>query len=181
MKVRGWIAWLLILAFAACGPYWTSTASTYDHPGRITVCLNLPPSQLPEAHVAVTQWDNVLFRWNRIEAVDNPADQGNCSIIVHTTHDVYVGFDGKSEENALAWCSCVGCREISMRVGSYERDVSGILQHEIGHALGAQHAVGTLMDPVWHYGSYSCPDRTTVLQVAAWNRIDASTLSWCFY
>lgn len=74
----------------------------------------------------------------------------------------------------------VGGREISLVKGRYEQDVTGILLHEIGHALGAQHVPGTLMNPRWTPGEFTCPDATTVAQVAAWNKVDLGLLQWCW-
>lgn len=168
-------AFLLVTGIECGSPRWTRPTNNPVHPGRITVCLELPKEQLPAAHRAVAAWDGALYRWNRVEAVDAPDSPEQCTVIVRMATE-----NKTSDPSALAWCECVGCRDISMMVGRYEMDTQGILQHELGHALGAQHAGGTLMNPTWNHEMYSCPDRTTVLQVAAWNHIDEGLLSWCF-
>ena len=175
MGLRKWL--VFITAFAvSCGPYWAKTGSTTNYPGNITVCLQLPKDQLPLAHIAVAEWDTVLANWERVIPIDNAPDPGICTIQVRIVDKPLADIP-----NALAWCSCVGCRDISRYAGHYEQDISGILQHEIGHALGAQHVPGTLMNATWEPNKFVCPDRTTVTQVAAWNHVDVTLLSWCYF
>ncbi len=167
------------MVVSACGPYWTKPVQngTLGMPGRISVCLDLPSEQLPAAHKAVKLWDDALTQWVHVAALAGGSDNKSvCSIYVHTTTH-----PDPSDARALAWASFVGGRDISMRVGYYEQDVTGILLHELGHALGAQHQYGALMDPHWAPGKYVCPDKTTVLQVAAWNHVDIDLLKWCYY
>lgn len=167
------------LLVVACGPQWSTAHYSPGIPGRMRVCLWLPPQHLASAHNAIDAWDAALHKWNAVVPLDNPSDTNACTILVRTQADPLYDRSGDAQENVLAWCACIGCRSITLRTGHYESDVSGILQHELGHALGAQHADGTLMDPYWHPRGYTCPDRETVLQVAAWNRIDEDQLSWC--
>lgn len=176
--MKRWAAWLLVIAFAACGPFLTTPPQTARRHSTIEVCLLLPTSQLSAATEAVRRWDDALGRWSHIEAVPNPTRLGDCGITVRVTDKPY-DWGGVIDEKVMAWCRCVGCRDISMRQGHYEVDVTGVLEHELGHALGAQHLAGTLMDPAWQRGRYTCPDQPTVLQVAAWYHIDESLVTWC--
>ena len=170
---------LLGLLVVACGPQWSTAHYGGGLPGRIRVCLWLPSEHLHAAHDAIDAWGISLHKWNEITPLDNPSDTNACTILVRTQQAPLYDRSGDAQENVLAWCACVGCRSITMRTGHYEHDVQGILEHELGHAFGAQHADGTLMDPFWKQRGYTCPDRETVLQVAAWNRIDEDQVSWC--
>lgn len=147
--------------------------------GHIYVCLDLPNEQLPAAHVAVTQWDRSLHRWKHVVAIDGGRPWLNtCTVWVHETSKVPQ--DDRVNHRPLAWTSMVGGSEILMRKGWYERDTAGILMHEMGHAFGAQHVGGTLMDQTWSPHTFECPDATTVAQVAAWNQINIELLGYCY-
>lgn len=91
-----------------------------------------------------------------------------------------VPIDEAANHHPLAETSMVGGFEIRMRKGWYEQDIPGILMHEMGHAFGAQHVDGTLMNPTWAPHRFVCPDKTTVAQVAAWWQINLDTLSYCY-
>lgn len=138
------------------------------------VCLNLPEKQHDAAKSAVLNWDAAIGNWKHLIPVAVSHDESWCNIYVHETY-----FSHNSNVLALAWASSIGGREIFMKQGRYEIDTQGILQHEIGHALGAQHVDGTLMNPTWDRGAFVCPDVTTVAQIAARHDINLETLSWC--
>jgi hypothetical protein len=147
--------------------------------GHIFVCLDLPDSSLPGAHDAVDKWDHALHQWRNVIAVDHGRPWiDTCTLWVHEATDAPE--DDAANHKALAWTSTLGGFEISMRKGWYEQDVSGILQHEMGHAFGAQHVAGTLMNPRWYPHGFICPDKTTVAQVAAWFQINLDGLSYCY-
>ena len=146
---------------------------TFDPPSNVYVCLDLPDAQLPGARVAVEAWNESLKQWKHIIPING--NQGACTYWVHEASKPV-----DSDSHALAWASRIGGNEISMRKGWYEIDVTGILLHELGHAFGAQHVAGTLMNAVHQYPGRTCPDIVTVAQVAAWNHIDLDLLSWCY-
>jgi hypothetical protein len=160
------------LTALACSPLWTEPATTATHTGTARVCLVLPSERLSEARAAVEAWNHSLERWRNLTAVTAEP----CDYIVRETEEEHWSGYG----SALAWASKLGGREISLRRGHYEQDVKGLLLHELGHALGAQHVEGTLMHPQWSRGAFRCPDKVTVVQVAAWNRVNISLLRWCY-
>lgn len=165
-----------LLAFVVgCAPMWSrpSTNGSFVPPVKAYVCVDLPPDQLPGARQAIVSWDKSLAQWKHLIVVDGIVEP--CTFIVREVTDPYV-----SDTHALAWASMVGGREVSLMKGRYEQDVTGILLHELGHAFGAQHVPGTLMNPTWSPHEFTCPDATTVAQVAAWNRVDLGLLSWCY-
>jgi len=158
----------------ACAPTWSVPArnGTFDTPETYTVCLDLPPAQRAEAHRAVEMWDRSLHQWKHLVAVDGANEP--CSFIISETSN-----NTTNDPMVIAWTSHVGGSEIFVLIGRYENDVTGILLHELGHALGAQHVPGTLMNDAWQRNLYVCPDVITVAQVAAYNHISLMLLSWC--
>lgn len=169
------------LSAGCIGPEWSKPATEVpvEEQGHIYVCLDLPDASLPGAHDAVAQWDRALHQWRHVDAVDHGKPWlDTCTVWVH---EGKVGNDDDGRNHVpLAQTSVLGGFEITLKKGWYEQDTSGILQHELGHAFGAQHVFGTLMTPHWVPGAFVCPDRTTVAQVAAWWRIDMGILSYCY-
>ena len=159
----------------ACAPAWVHPAvnGSFYPPTKAYVCLDLPTEQLPAARAAVEGWDHALNQWKHLIAVDGK--QETCTYWVHEVTEVL-----EEDKHALAWASSLGGREISMRKGWYEHDVTGILLHELGHAFGAQHVPGTLMNATYWRHGFICPDATTVAQVAAWNKVSLELLCWCY-
>lgn len=175
MRRRFWILFLLVLGMLACGPAWRRppNVANLDNPGKAYVCLELPADQMKAAEEAVQMWDKSLSNWKRFIPIASGNDS-SCAFWVHETME-----DHPKEPTALAWASMIGGREIYMHIGRYEKDTRGILLHELGHALGAQHIAGTLMNSHWFPGAFVCPDVQTVSQVAAYHGINLETLSWC--
>ncbi|SRR5260221_366537 len=171
------------LSLAGCTSHpWTAPErdGVIFKPETARVCIDLPIDQQLPAVRAVKGWDRALHQWRHVEAVDAGVVQGWyeewCDYVVHETESEPVSGD---IDHVLAWASSVGGTDISMRRGYYEVDTTGILLHELGHAFGAQHMAGTLMNPTWSKVQYACPDAPTVAQVAAWNRVNLSMLCWC--
>ncbi len=171
---------LLVLALtliSCAGVQWTQPTFVVpeQEAGHVYVCVDLPKEQWPGADEAVRQWDHALHQWKHVEAVNGGKPWlDTCTLWVHEVTTV-----SPQDEHALAWASVLGGFEISMRKGWYEQDVTGILMHEMGHAFGAQHVAGTLMNPKWFPHGFICPDATTVAQVAAWNQVNLDSLSYC--
>lgn len=171
------LALFALTTLAACAPQWTRPAQngSMSPPTTAYVCIDLPEKQLPGAFAAVEGWDHALKQWKRLVAVDARNGGDACTYLVHEVTEV-----SEEDKHALAWASMLGGREISMRKGWYEHDTTGILLHELGHAFGAQHVPGTLMNATYWRHGFVCPDATTVAQVAAWNKVSLELLCWCY-
>jgi hypothetical protein len=175
-------SFVIALAFlvSGCATTWSMplTTVTAEDQGKMYVCLDLPDAVLPDAHKATSRWDTAIHQWRHVVVVDHASPwMTTCSKWVHET--TIVPKDDSPTHVVAAYASAIGGSEILLIKGRYERDVAGILMHELGHSLGAQHVPGTLMDRWWAPGTYVCPDKTTVAQVAAWNQVDVRILSWC--
>jgi hypothetical protein len=60
--------------------------------------------------------------------------------------------------------------------------MTGIMMHELGHALGASHQTGnTLMFPYYRKEMYYCIDFATVKQVSDYQKIRLDYLNHCVY
>jgi predicted Zn-dependent protease len=59
--------------------------------------------------------------------------------------------------------------------------VKPISMHELGHALGAKHVDGSLMNPQYYPYLYQCVDEITLEQVAQYQHLTKSQLNWCYY
>lgn len=167
-----------VIVIISCVPTWhTPRLQPTFEPTTAYVCIDLPESQQKDAFEAVNAWDASLKRWRRFKPVEGK--HSYCTINVAETMIPYA-----LDAHALAWVSEIGSITsghgyVYMLKGSYERDTKGILMHEIGHILGAQHMQGSLMNAKHYPHLYKCPDNITVAQVAAWNKISIDLLSWC--
>lgn len=167
---------LIILLALGCGPSWLPPeVAAWETPAVTNVCVHLSEAQLELAEEAVNNWDRSLHQWRKMKFV--AYGSVNCYL---TVYEVDYTMTPAGADGALAWVPRVGASTIYMVKGRYERDTAGILMHEIGHAMGASHLPGTLMN--WQHKAkvmYICPDAPTVAQVAAWHRVDLRLLAWC--
>jgi predicted Zn-dependent protease len=134
---------------------------------------------------ALKEWDRAIHNWKYIEAIADPNETA-CDIKIKEVSyakpkDNCVPSEKDScKSNAVAWASTIGGREIFLTKGRYEDETFKVVMHEVGHALGAQHVNTTLMNPYTGIMTFGCPDRETVIQVAAWNHVDLRYFNWCY-
>lgn len=162
--------WLLAsLPFIACSPVWTKPIQLDTFPERpMRVCVQVTAPELAEgARQAIRVWDTALGLWRRVEESVEPL----CDIIVTSGSCL--------SPTALACTNRLGGGLIKVRADLSLRYPSIIIEHEMGHALGAQHVSYTLMHPTSDAMTH-CPDKTTMAQVAAYWRIDMRLLRYCY-
>lgn len=63
----------------------------------------------------------------------------------------------------------------------WNESVKPISMHEIGHALGAIHTDGGLMNPTFYPYMYQCIDQEALNEVAEYQHLPAKKLNWCYY
>lgn len=137
------------------------------------VCVDVPDAQMQPVKDGVRAWSRAIAQWKVLEVVTDDSLGIRCDYLIQETTDVAPG-----NENAVAWASDIGGHLIFLTKGRYEKDPTSIVLHEMGHALGAQHVAGTIMNESYIPGAV-CPDVVTVAQVAAWNHVNLGLLSWC--
>jgi predicted Zn-dependent protease len=137
--------------------------------------MQIPEKSQPEARQALELWNKTVGTWKTLVPVDG--DSNNCD---YTIKEVSIDMC-PGTASALACTNTIGGNIVYMRKGRYEKAVKWITLHEWGHVYGAQHVVGTLMNPTWEKLNTECPDIVTVAQVAAYNHLNLATLSWCYY
>lgn len=162
---------LLLCGFIpACTTQWTYAPQTAGVRPPIHVCIQAPASNRDQMVLAIHAWDQAVGGWRHVVLSDTA-----CEIQVEETTQTTVC----QTPNALACTTGLGEGTVYMIKGRYEGDPMGVLLHEIGHALGAQHLDGTLMSPDYHR-HYDCPDEETVLQVAAYQHVALTAMRWCY-
>lgn len=170
---------VLIMALcSACAPEWVKPVMgdvTVASRGHVFVCLDLPEAQMPAAREAVFQWNRALGEWKEVVTLEGRIEP--CSIWVHEVSPKEAADAGHL--TALAYAPLGRDGEIRMVKSRYEKATTVILMHEMGHIFGAQHVPGTLMNAHYNNGVPSCPEKTTVAQVAAWAHIPLDLLGWC--
>jgi hypothetical protein len=158
------------LLLISCAPQWKPVQDTGSTVDTARVCLNVPnPDSLAPA---IEIWNQALGSWRQL-VVAKPYETCAYTVSLVQTSDVC------NSPISLACADVLGGHEVYLVSGRYEADPVNILTHELGHLFGAQHVDGTLMNPTYG-GRWTCPDVTTVVQVAAWYRISLVPLSWCY-
>jgi len=164
------------LFISACFPIrWThpTIMSFNDQLLPTYVCANVPSEQFDAVKIAFEEWNVALALWKRFVVVKDV--QSGCSYFVNETK-----INQCSGDSAIACANEIGGNTIFLNYGKYEKATKNIVMHEIAHTLGAQHVSDTLMNETYDKYTYECPDVTTVAQVAAYNRLNLATLSWCY-
>jgi hypothetical protein len=158
---------LVCLMTLTCSRQWSYVQSTgaNTHP-PYRVCIEAPNPD--KFRPAIQVWNKSAEAWR--------------PIIESCPGDVEVvesGPEACGEGDHLACANALGGHIISMIRGAYEGDPAGVLAHELGHILGAQHVEGTLMSAHYQRGQL-CPDLITVTQVAAYQHAPLTQFSWCY-
>ena len=134
---------------------------------------------------AIQQWNHVLNGFVRLRASLNkdPGEgrrNGTWLVSkVDSSHSIAQSAVGRHALGVTAGGSNGGkVYIIADRIG--RRDLTAVLMHEFGHALGARHGGDHgLMAPVYSAGSGHCIDREAAGMVASAQRLPVQQLNWC--
>lgn len=166
---------LLVLAFftlvvSGCSVQWHGPTATTLYPDRdLQICSAVRPELNRGIRDAADMWNRSLANWRHVVQVSS-----NCDIEILETNE--------PTRTSWAWTSELGGGTILLNIAhlpAFSRHTASVVGHEVGHALGAQHLPGTLMQLHWD-GLWECPDAATVAQVAAYHRINLELLAWCW-
>jgi hypothetical protein len=161
---------IALLAFLpACSQDWTKASPSGQEVTTIPVCVSVAHTQLPAVTGAIALWTKALGNWKRLQ-VAFPGDSCLITIEEVTSH----------EGTWLAKTNTLGGDTIWLKRGLYESRTLTIVSHELGHVFGAQHLDRSLMAPQETLVTHACPDGATVAQVAAYQRIPLTWLSYCY-
>ena len=166
---------LAIIGMVACQPVWIprSPPASWLLQETAIVCIEVSTEQIPAVVEAIKGWDRAIGRWKRLKPQIGIVEE-TCNYTIRETNPPFY-----KNSLVLAQTNAIGGNEIELYRGRYEIDTLSIVLHELGHAFGARHMIGTLMAPHLEYRVYRCPDAATVAQVATVNMIDPTLLSWC--
>lgn len=134
---------------------------------------------------ALQQWNHVLNGFVRLRAsVNKDGGEGrrNGAWVVSkvdSSHSIVQSAVGRHALGVTAGGSNGGkVYIIADRIG--RRDLTAVLMHEFGHALGARHGGDHgLMGPVYSANSGHCIDREAAGMVASAQRLPVQQLNWC--
>jgi hypothetical protein len=165
---------ILALAVVGCGREWTAASPGEQGARALLVCLNMPTEEAEPAAQAVEVWNHALGGWRGLTPSVGGRSDCDVTVDVVDTKETWCGHTSELGGNHVVLNStCL-------------KDTYAIVMHELGHVFGAQHAPNTLMAPTlsgmysWAGSGTLCPDKTTIAQVAAYQRISLTTLSWCY-
>jgi len=165
----------LIVNCSSTRSIWVTSSWERDRrPLSTIVCVDVADRNYEAVSGAVAAWSKALKNWQILYAVKSPPSP-ECDITIQE-----VDPDPNKSVTVLGSTDGLGIGRIQLYRHRYETDSFNVTLHELGHAFGAKHLKGTLMNPKLIPGAYECPDVATVLQVAHFNNIDPQMLSWCY-
>lgn len=142
---------------------------------------------------AIAQWNYVLNGWIKLRVVQTQVyiDANHVNIIpsggwvivrAMSTDDPVVKADKQTKKGrmVLALCNYVNGNimyVVSSRLGN--ELFPGVIRHEIGHLLGAEHTSSGLMYELADVEQNECIDLKTLQEIAAAQKIPIETLNFC--
>lgn len=163
------------MIIAGCSPTWKIPATSFSQPSTMIVCVDVQQDSLQSISDAIDDWNTALTSWKKLELQVGSVGDPSCSISIEDVDRLPV-----DDPDAIALTNGLGGNRIYLLKGSYEMNARTVVSHELGHVFGAQHVNGTLMSSRSGGARKSCPDVTTMAQVAAYNDLNLETLSWCY-
>ena len=126
---------------------------------------------------AVNEWNVALNGFVRFEIVpEGGPPTGGKSWTILASND-----NAPAARSALAFTYATpsgGLMAVYLdRIGN--RDLGGVVMHELGHVLGLGHDSGGLMATHYHPTAQQCVDKAAVQAVAAKRSLPLGQLNWC--
>jgi hypothetical protein len=146
---------------------------------------------------AIVQWNYALNGYVKINVVSTKFDMepeiirtvlnggGWLILKIHTGNpmiDDGPTENGKPKFYTLAWANMVGGNRIYVIRDRLQNTwMTGVMLHEIGHLLGAEHDDVYLMQPHYNWEDYRCVDFEALKRVAAYQHLPMGRLNYCVY
>ena len=151
-------------------------------------------AQQQQIDVAITNWNIVLNGYAQLVVVQRDFDmaqddvlqqimQGHGYLILPATPDNRLVSSVDPDHNVTGITPFIGGHWIHLVVSRLPlRDIVGVTMHELGHALGASHTPGGLMNSFYDgTHPFTCVDDQAMQQIADVNHWDRSTLNYCYW
>jgi len=192
------------MLLASCIPtfvppqYYYTHNTYYDHPSKVILVYvdgDFGEADRVEMQKAIDQWNFALNGRVRIEVKTWDFNMGNSDIkeamgnggwMIHkidsTNPMIIAGTTNKDGTvmETCAWVNHVGGNEMwIVRDRIQSTWVFGIMMHELGHLLGADHNGKLLMAPVYNAFDYRCVDYDTMVMVTDHLALSIGSVNYC--
>lgn len=164
---------------------------------RIYIDNSFGEADLVSIDDALHQWEYALngylvFRTEKFDVVGGSlapyeeAHHGNAWLILKIDHNNLMSKAHDHPEEGTMGLAFVDRKEGSLYVVRdrlHNDNVRGIIMHEVGHLLGAEHIDESddLMNPMYDDGNSQCIDLHTIQQVAHTLKVPYKNLNYCVY
>ena len=142
-------------------------------------------------NAAIAQWNYALNGWLHLHIVGyvfvddaelTKYHSGWLFVKALSTDKLTIMHDKEQKPgyHALGFVNDIGGNQLFIiRERLDNEQVLGILLHEIGHLLGAQHDEAGLMVQYYNEIDYQCIDENTIKEIAVHEKLPVATLNYC--
>jgi hypothetical protein len=196
-----WLSCLIL--FCSCVPLhaYNFTYINSPHPmvmGRVQKVYvdNAFGNDIVSIQDALNQWQYalhgyIIFDMQVVDVVHGSlepmkdANAGKAWIFLKIdSNNALVSFQDRTEFRAFAFVEKIGGNTMYVvRDRINDGNVRGLVMHEVGHLLGAEHRKGqdNLMNPFYYDYDTQCVDKLTLEQVAKYQHIPIDNMNYCVY